>query len=54
MKREIHGNIEGVRRTALDQMKLLYDLEIDADVFLPPELVSARSFTSVAYVLINY
>ena len=38
MKREIHGNIEGVRRTALDQMKLLYDLEIDADVFLPPEL----------------
>ena len=38
MKREIHGNIEGVRRTALDQMKLLYDLEIDTDVFLPPEL----------------
>ena len=38
MKREIHGNIEGIRRTALDQMKLLYDWEIDADVFLPPEL----------------
>ena len=38
MKREIHGNIDGVRHTALDQMKLLYDLEIDADVFLPPEL----------------
>ena len=38
MKKEIHGNIEGIRRTVLDQMKLLYDLEIDADVFLPPEL----------------
>ena len=41
MKQEIHGNIEGVRRTLLEQMKALYQLEIDGDAFLPPELSQA-------------
>lgn len=48
MKQEIHGNIEGVRRTLLEQMKALYQLEIDGDAFLPPELSQALAvFTTL-------
>lgn len=47
MKQEIHGNIEGVRRTLLEQMKALYDLELEADEFLPPVLSQAlAAFTA--------
>ena len=52
MKQEIHGNIEGVRRTLLVQMKALYQLEIDGDAFLPPELSQALAvFTTLAFVV---
>ena len=48
MKQEIHGNTEGIRRTLLEQMKALYQLEMDADAFLPPELSRALAvFTSL-------
>ncbi|HML47039.1 MAG TPA: GTPase HflX, partial [Clostridia bacterium] len=34
----IHGNLEGIRRTLLDQMEELYALEVPRDQFLPIEL----------------
>ena len=37
---EIHGNLEGIRKTALDQMKTLYDWPVEADEFIPQELVN--------------
>ena len=49
MKQEIHGNIDGIRRTVLDQMKTLYDWEIDSDTFLPPELAKALAAYTDAF-----
>ncbi len=36
----IHGNLEGIRQTLLDEMEGLYALELDEDIFAPPELIS--------------
>ena len=38
---DIHGNIEGIRKSVLDEMKTLYDLQLEPDVFLPQEVLSA-------------
>ena len=36
---DIHGNIEGIRKSVLDEMKTLYDLQLEPDVFLPQKLL---------------
>ena len=36
---DIHGNIEGVRKSALDELKLCYDAQMEPDCFVMPELV---------------
>ena len=37
---EIHGNIDGVRNSMLAEMKAIYDYPIEADVFMPQELLT--------------
>ena len=41
MKREIHGNISGIRDMVLNEMMLLYDMEMSADEFLSDEVCDA-------------
>jgi GTP-binding protein HflX len=36
---EIHGNIEGLRRTLLGELEKLYNWEISRDTFVPTEMV---------------
>ncbi len=36
---EIHGNIEGLRRTLLADLEKLYSWEVSRDTFVPPEMV---------------
>lgn len=48
MKREIHGNIGGIRDIVLNEMLLLYDIEMSADEFLSDEVCDALvHFTSI-------
>jgi len=48
MKREIHGNIGGIRDIVLNEMLLLYDIEMSADEFLSDEVCDALvHFTSL-------
>lgn len=37
---EIHGNIDGVRKSILTELTALYDLTLSADQFMPQELLS--------------
>ncbi len=39
MKRQVHGNVTGVRDTLLDALSQLYAYEVDEDTFLPHELM---------------
>ncbi len=41
MKREIHGNTGGIRDIVLNEMMLLYDIEMSADEFLSDEVCDA-------------
>ena len=41
MKREIHGNIGGIRDIVLNEMMLLYDMEMSADEFLSDDVCDA-------------
>jgi GTP-binding protein HflX len=48
MKREIHGNIGGIRDIVLNEMLLLYDMEMSADEFLSDDICDALvHFTSL-------
>ncbi len=48
MKKEIHGNIKGIRDIVLNEMLLLYDMEMSADEFLSNEVCDALvRFTSL-------
>ena len=37
---EIHGNIEGIRKSVLDELAALYDVQLETGVFMPQELLS--------------
>ncbi len=41
MKRQVHGNVTGVRDTLIDALSQLYAYEVDEDTFLPRELMQA-------------
>lgn len=48
MKREIHGNTGGIRDIVLNEMLLLYDMEMSADEFLSDDVCDALvHFTSL-------
>ncbi len=48
MKKEIHGNINGIRDIVLNEMLLLYDMEMSADEFLSDDVCDALvRFTSL-------
>ena len=37
---EVHGNIEGIRKSVLDELASLYDVQLEPDVFMPQELIN--------------
>lgn len=37
---EIHGNIEGIRKSVLDELSTLYDVQLEPGVFMPQELLN--------------
>lgn len=41
MKRQVHGNVTGVRDTLIDALSQLYAYEVEEDTFLPRELMQA-------------
>ncbi len=38
---EIHGNLEGIRKSTLDELTSYYDLQLDNDVFMPQDLLQS-------------
>lgn len=38
---EIHGNTEGIRKTVLDELSALYDVQLDPGVFMPQDLLQS-------------
>ncbi len=36
---EVHGNIEGIRKSVLDELASLYDVQLEPGVFMPQELL---------------
>lgn len=45
---EVHGNIEGVRKSVLDELAGLYDVQLEPDVFIPQELLQGLCAYSAA------
>ena len=45
---EIHGSLEGVRKSTIAELETLYDYPIDRDEYLPPELARALGRYSCA------
>ena len=45
---DIHGNLEGVRKSAVAELQTFYDYPIDRDEYLPPELAKALGRYSCA------
>lgn len=39
----IHGNLEGIRASLIEEMDKLYTMEFDEDLFAPPELIALLS-----------
>lgn len=37
---EVQGNIEGIRKSVLDELAQLYDVQIEADCFIPQEIIN--------------
>ena len=37
---EVHGNIEGIRKSVLDELASLYDVQLEPGVFMPQELLN--------------
>ncbi len=38
---EVHGNLEGIRKSTLDDLAALYDVQLDSDVFMPQDLLQS-------------
>jgi len=38
---DIHGNIEGIRKSVLDEMAGLYDVQLESGVFMPQDLLES-------------
>lgn len=38
---DIHGNIEGIRKTVLDELTTLYDIQLETGVFMPQDLLAS-------------
>lgn len=36
---EIHGNIDGIKKTTLDELLMLYDMQLESDAFVPQDLI---------------
>ena len=45
---EIHGNIEGIRKSVLDELAALYDIQLETGVFMPQELLNGLCGYSAA------
>ncbi|MBR4067870.1 MAG: GTPase HflX [Clostridia bacterium] len=38
---EVHGNLEGIRKSVLDEMAAFYDVQLDSDIFMPQDLLQS-------------
>ena len=38
---DIHGNIEGIRKSVLDELAALYDVQLDSGIFMPQDLLES-------------
>ena len=38
---DIHGNIEGIRKSTLDELAALYDVQLESGVFMPQDLLES-------------
>ena len=38
---EIHGNTEGIRKTVLDELTTLYDVQLEPGQFMPQDLLQS-------------
>ena len=38
---EIHGNTEGIRKTVLDELAMLYDVQLEPGQFMPQDLLQS-------------
>ena len=38
---EVHGNLEGIRKSTLDELAAFYDVQLDSDVFMPQDLLQS-------------
>lgn len=38
---EIHGNVDGIRKTVLDELCALYDVQLEQGVFMPQDLLAS-------------
>lgn len=45
---EVQGNIEGIRKSVLDELEQLYDVQVEPDCFIPQEIVNGLCNYSAA------
>lgn len=38
---EVHGNLEGIRKSVLDELAAFYDVQLDTDIFMPQDLLQS-------------
>lgn len=38
---EVHGNLEGIRKSVLEEMAAFYDVQLDSDIFMPQDLLQS-------------
>ncbi len=38
---EVHGNLEGIRKSVLDELAAFYDVQLDSDIFMPQDLLQS-------------
>ncbi len=38
---EVHGNLEGIRKSTLEELAAFYDMQLDSDVFMPQDLLQS-------------
>ena len=45
---KVNGNIDGVRQSAIDRLREVYDIQVEGDCFAPPEIIERMAaFTAI-------
>ncbi|MEG0996469.1 MAG: GTPase HflX, partial [Clostridia bacterium] len=46
---EIHGNIDGIKKTVLDELCTLYDMQLEQEAFMPQDLLQSLCGYSASF-----